>query len=341
MAGGKGTRFWPYSTEGKPKQFLPILSEETMIQQTYRRFLEWVPKEHIFVITARRYADILREQLPELDRERTILEPEQKDTGPCAALAALHFLSRGDDDVLVMAPSDQYIGDGEDLKKALLEAESAAQEFPAIVTLGIVPTRPETGYGYVEYSEKPRRGRLHRVQKFIEKPAPDKAEQLYRQPNTLWNSGIFVWKPSTIAHYMEKYQPALWYGLKKNRMRLEETYSALPGISIDYAVLEKAELIYTIPVDFGWDDVGLWTVLQRFRPSDPHGNIFLGDVHALECSDNIVCTEKNTVLVGVRDMIVVSWGDGLLVCHKSEEQKIKTALAEMGKKRRQIGAGGS
>lgn len=331
MAGGKGTRFWPRSTDAKPKQFLALISPETMIQETYRRFRAWLPKEHIYVATAKRYVSILQEQLPELDPERMIIEPEQKDTGPCVALTALRFLERGDDDVLVTAPSDQYIADGAALREALVEAAAAAREVPAIVTLGVVPTRPETGYGYIECAEKPRHGRLYPVQAFIEKPTLAKAKQLYQRPNIVWNSGIFVWRPSTIAYYMKKYQAAIWDTLKENMGQLERAYAGLPKISVDYAIMEKAERIYNVPVDFAWDDVGLWSALQHFHPSDRHGNLAIGDVYPVDSGDNIVWSDKKTILIGVRDLIVVSTGEGLLVCHKSEEQKIKNALADSEK----------
>jgi mannose-1-phosphate guanylyltransferase len=333
MAGGKGTRFWPRSTLAAPKQFLPLISGETMIQATYRRFLQWIPREHIYVATAQRYVPLLGRQLPELDAERMIVEPEQKDTGPSVALAAHYFLKNGIDDVVVMTPSDQYIADGDALREALCEAAEAAESVPSVVTLGIVPTRPETGYGYMVYEEKPFRNRVHRVKSFIEKPNLPRAEKLYRQPHTVWNSGIFIWRPSTIAHYMGKLQPDIWDALKNisdDPAELARTYSALPSISVDYAVMEKAEQLFTIPVDFAWDDIGLWTSLERFHASDGDGNIANGDVHPFESSGNIVFSDKKTLIIGVRDLIIVSTEEGLLVCAKSEEHKIKQALAAAG-----------
>lgn len=329
MAGGQGTRFWPRSVKHKPKQFLSLTSEETMLQQSYRRFAQWVPAASIYILTTREYSAMVKEQLPHLNTSQILLEPEPRDTGPCIALAALYFMTRGDNEVMVMTPSDQYIPNDKRLWDALIEAEEVAQESNVIVTLGIVPTRPETGYGYIETEEADGKGAVL-AKTFIEKPPLDKAIQLFHQKNMYWNSGIFIWKPSTIAYYMTRYQRDMWVSLQSCGGEWEKIYHRLPKISIDYAILEKASTIYTIPVHFEWDDVGSWTSLERIFEKDSKGNIIKGDVSTTHTENSIIYTENHrAVVIGIKDVIIVSTPDGLLVCHKSQEQQIKDVLKLM------------
>lgn len=327
MAGGNGTRFWPLSVSVKPKQFLSLNSRETLIQETYRRFRYWVEPEKIYIVTTTEYLSLVREQLPEISLDHIIMEPDRRDTGPCIALTALYFLDKGEDEVLVTTPSDQYIGDLDALMAVLNQAEQIAHSDKTIATLGIVPSRPESGYGYIEVEEKPRDKGIHKVKSFIEKPSIERAEQLIQKGNVFWNSGIFVWKPSTIAYYMNLYQRDMWEVICKNKRQLDKIYSQLPKISVDYAILEKADNIYMIPVHFPWDDVGTWTSLERIHQTDSNGNILIGDIQTLLASNSIVYSEKEkTVVLGVSNLIIVSTEKGLLVCHKSEEQRIKKIL---------------
>lgn len=327
MAGGKGTRFWPRSVERKPKQFLSLTSKETMLQVTYGRFRKWLPRESIYVVTTKTYRSLVEQQLPDLPADHIIEEPAPRDTGPCVALTANFFLRREEDEVIVTAPSDQYIPDDEALMKALWKAEQRAESDLAIVTLGVIPTRAETGYGYIE-AEESAEG-IRRVRRFIEKPSHEKAQELILQPNMYWNSGIFIWKPSTIAFYMKLYQASIWKRIDLPGDTWKEGYSELPKISVDYAVLEKADTIWTVPVDFEWDDVGLWTSLERIHGTDEHGNLAEGPIRFLHSFNNIVFTDKaKTVVIGAADLIIVSTGEGLLVCHKSDEQLIKQVLQE-------------
>ncbi|SCW46963.1 mannose-1-phosphate guanylyltransferase [Paenibacillus tianmuensis] len=326
MAGGQGTRFWPRSTRSKPKQFLALTSEETMLQQTYRRFLQYVPSTSIYVLTTKQYSDMVREQLPELKGEHILLEPEPKDTAPCIALSALHFLQKGEDDVLVTTPSDQYIPEGDSLWEALKQAESIALSGCSIVTLGIVPTRPETGYGYILTEEPTEEGRALTAKAFIEKPPSERAKQLMEQKNVFWNSGIFIWKPSTIAYFMSRNQQEMWSLLEGCGGQWDNVYSRLPKVSVDYAILEKASSIYTIPVHFEWDDIGSWSSLERVHQPDEQGNLLMGDASTLFTHNSIVYTENlKTVVIGVKDLIIVSTPDGLLVCDKAYEQHIRDA----------------
>ena len=329
MAGGRGTRFWPRSTAAKPKQFLALTSKLTMIQESYRRFRQWLSADRVHIVTTAEYRDLVFEQLPELAPGQLIIEPEGKDTGPCIALTALTFLRRGDDDVLVTAPSDHYLSDAAELRRALELAERTACRDRNIVTLGIVPTRPETGYGYIDAAKSDGQGEVLPVRRFMEKPPLKVAERLYRTERVFWNSGIFIWKPSTIAYYMERHQPELWSRLSQAEDPAD-AYPRLPKISVDYAILEKAASIYTVPVRFQWDDVGAWTALERLHPPDEQGNLISGDVVTLDAERNIIHSDgTKAAVIGVRDLIIVSTAGGLLVCHKDHEQSIKELTARL------------
>jgi mannose-1-phosphate guanylyltransferase len=339
MAGGRGNRFWPRSTEELPKQFISIMSDDTMLQETYLRFLRRIPITDIYVATVQKYSTLVMDQLSGLDPSQLIVEPEQRDTAPCIALIARHFLLAGVDEPFVTVPSDQYIEDEASFLEALEKAAEKAHEDGAIVTLGIVPTRPETGYGYIEAIDKAQdNDHAYRVKRFIEKPDLEKAIKLINQTNVYWNSGIFVWKPSTVVYYMERYQPDMWSLFNLSDEQLQQQYPQLPKMSIDYAILEKADLIYCIPIRFGWDDVGTWTSLSRLYPTDEQGNLIGGSVHTHRASDNIIFSDKQrTLVIGVEGLIIVSTPEGLLVCHKSEEQAIKQAVMEMEKLEKQGG----
>jgi len=329
MAGGQGIRFWPWSVKKKPKQFLPLKNGKTMLQETYERYKSWVSIQKIYVVTTEGYYTLVKEQLPDLPQEQILLEPERRDTGPCVALTALNFLDKDDDEVLVMSPSDHHISNPEELMKSLLLAEKVAKKENSIVTLGISPTRPETGYGYIKVINNiPQDNQALKVEEFIEKPSLSDAEKLLNNDHIFWNSGIFVWKPSTIAYYMEKFQSHLWNTLKDGKDQLKKTYSTLPKISVDYAILEKANTIYTIPTNFEWDDLGSWTAMERLNEKDNNKNILIGNVNAISSNNCIVISHLNdkTLALGVTDLIIVLTEDGLLVCHKSLEQEIKNIL---------------
>lgn len=327
LAGGQGTRFWPLSSEEKPKQFLNLISNDSMLQETYQRFRNWLPAEKVFVVTSEKYLSLVVDQLPELHKAQIIVEPNQRDTAPCIALTAMHFLNQKDNEILVMAPSDQYIGNNQIFQHALKQAETVAEQDDSIVTLGIRPTGPETGYGYIKANkETPFSSSAYQVEEFIEKPDLKKAEELISDENVFWNSGIFIWKPSTIAYNFYKHQPEMWKLINDNQTKLHEVYSLLPKVSIDYAILEKAENVFTVPVNFEWDDVGSWTSLGRIHSSDHNNNCQTGDVMAALSKNCIVYSDRKTLLIGVEDLIVASTDEGILVCHKSEEQMIKKLL---------------
>jgi mannose-1-phosphate guanylyltransferase len=331
MAGGQGTRFWPWSIKEKPKQFLPLVSKDTMLQQTYNRFQKWLPSEKIYIVTTKEYISFIKKQIPLIDDNQIIIEPAPRDTAPCLALTALHFLQKNDDEVFAAVPADHYIPEDTVLQNALLKAETAAQEFGSIVTLGIKPTRPETGYGYIQAAGETVNNREYlEVEKFVEKPSIEVAEKLLMGKHIYWNSGMFIWKPSTIEYYMRKFQPDIWNLLNDTNRNLNVRYYSLPKISIDFAILEKAEKIYTIPVSIYWDDVGNWSALERLNQTQKNDNYAIGDIHTLDTTNCIIKSDyKKTVVIGVQDLIIVSTKEGLLVCHKDYEQKIKGIINEM------------
>jgi mannose-1-phosphate guanylyltransferase len=326
LAGGQGTRFWPLSSKKMPKQFLSLYSNMSMLQQTYQRFQSFLPAEKIYILTIEQYLPIIQEQLPNIRVEQIILEHEQRDTGPCIALTALFFLNQKDDEVLVFAPSDHFIGDTGEFQRTLTLAEKVAEYENTIVTLGVQPTAPKTGYGYIQifHERNEPNEDYFKVEKFIEKPDIKNAEKLLLQNNVYWNSGIFIWRPSTIAYHFEKYQSELWKILYENRSDLKKIYSTIPKISVDYAIVEKAEKIFLVPASFRWDDLGTWTSLELFQPNK--SNLLKGDVVTDSAKNCIVYTDRKALVLGVCDIIVASTKEGILVCHKSEEQKIKKLL---------------
>jgi mannose-1-phosphate guanylyltransferase len=328
MAGGQGTRFWPWSVKDRPKQFLSLMSEETMLQQTYNRFLKWLPPEKIFIVTAEEYVPLVKEQIHFINNDQIIVEPLQRDTGPCIALTALNFLKNNDDEVFAAVPADHYIPEDDTLSEIFELAEKVAETNLSIVTLGIKPTRPETGYGYIQAkTDGQQDDRVFPVRAFIEKPCLEKAEQLLKTDNIYWNSGIFIWKPATIAYYMKKFHPEIWEPLERCQTVSRNRYSLLPKISVDYAILEKAENIHTIPVNLQWDDVGSWSAWDRLHKKTEEDNLLLGDIHLVTTKNCIIKSEdRKAIVIGVEDLIIASTEEGLLVCHKSQEQKIKEVL---------------
>lgn len=326
MAGGKGIRLWPRSVGDRPKQFLALASQESMLQQTYNRFRKFVDAADLYVVAGHSYAPLIFEQLPQLDRNHMIVEPDQRDTGPCIALTSRFFLQQGIDDVMVTAPADQYIPDDKALMETLLEAEQLARKDHSIVTLGIIPSRPETGYGYIHAAPEETTSRARRVLKFVEKPNEQRVHELLLEANMYWNSGIFIWKPSTIEYYLKLYQQEMWEKLWLSKEPLDSVYAALPKISVDYAIVEKAATVFVIPFRFVWDDIGSWTAMERIFPKDEQGNIKSGNIYTHLAHNSIIYAEEQSVIaIGVEDLIIVSTKNGLLVCRKSDEQHIKKA----------------
>ena len=341
MAGGIGSRFWPMSTPEYPKQFVDVLGRGmSMIQMTVERFAPLCPIENMWVVTSADYEDIVREQLPQLPVENILLEPAMRNTAPCIAYACWKIRQKDPSANVVVTPADALVVDVDDFRKVI----SRALEFTAagrrIVTVGIRPTRPETGYGYIAAGAEVEAAdqnnvRILKVDSFREKPALDVAKEYLAAGNYLWNAGIFVWNINTIVDSMRAFVPEL--ALKMDQMSesfytaeersvVGDVFPTCEKISIDYAVMEKADYIYTIPGDFGWSDVGTWGSLWTLLSHDENGNAVVGEnVHLNDCKGCIVHAPgtESVVLQGLEDSIVVERDGRLLVCRLSEEQRIK------------------
>lgn len=331
MAGGKGTRFWPLSTEKKPKQFLNLLGEDTMIQMTVRRLLPLIPMERIFVVTGKQYADLVTEQLPNLLEDNIILEPYGKNTAPCIALSAFYINNRYNDVTLAVLPSDHLIQDVDIFLRAISVGEKFIDDnIDAIVTLGIKPDRPETGYGYIRTIENEHftinNNVIYKVERFVEKPGEEKAKEYIEAGNYLWNGGIFIWKTDNILNLTKKYLNNTYETLaeiavdKENyESRLEENYKRVDSISIDYGIMEKHKEIYVIPTDFGWDDLGSWKAVVRYGIKDENGNVCFGNVKKFNSKNNIIIGNNyKTVISNIDNIYVIENEDTIFIGRKSE-----------------------
>jgi len=348
MAGGKGSRFWPRSREKMPKHLLDIQGERTIIRETVDRIRPLVPPERTLIVTGRSHAAELIRQLPEIPAENILIEPVGRNTAPCIGLAALHIRNRVPDAVMLVLPSDHRIGDEITFRKVLAAAGRIAAEGNSLVTIGIRPTGPETGYGYIEQGDpfpSGEREEIHWVHSIREKPPLEQAREFLRRGSFLWNSGMFVWKASTILGAIEKFLPELHAGLLQIREALGtereeeivgEVYSALKAVSIDYGVMEKAENVLVVSRDFDWSDLGSWDALWEVSEKDENGNAVRGSWIGIDAFDSLVHSPgKMVALVGVRDILVVETDDALLVCRRGQSQdvrKVVEALEKDGRK---------
>ena len=339
MAGGVGSRFWPLSNDDLPKQFLDVLGVgRTLIQLTAERFHDIVPTENIWVVTNRHYADLVQEQLPDVPRENILLEPCRRNTAPCICYASWCIKKKNPRATIVVTPSDHIVMDNQRFADSIRDAVDFASETDAIVTLGMKPTRPETGYGYIKADltfASSRKKNLYRVDAFKEKPTREVAEQYLQDSSYFWNAGIFVWTVSTIVNAFRVYQPEIsrifekllpTYGTPREREAIDEQFPLCKNISVDYAILEKAEEIFVYPADFGWSDLGTWGSLQENLQRDSYGNAVVGnDVKVFESRNNIIHTEglRQVVVQGLDGYVVAERDGVLLICQLSEEQRIK------------------
>ncbi|MDD7792746.1 mannose-1-phosphate guanylyltransferase [Clostridium sp. 'White wine YQ'] len=336
MAGGKGTRFWPLSTEEKPKQFLTLLSDKSMLQMTVDRIKNLIPLERIFVCTGENYVGLVKEQLPELPDRNIIIEPEGRNTAPCIALSAMIINRYYKNSTMIVLPSDHLVRD----EGAFLNCVSLGYEFVqdytnAIVTLGIRPTRPETGYGYIKIQDdnKIENKNIYKANRFVEKPNIEKALEYLKQGSYFWNGGMFIWKINTILNLTEKHLMSTFSALKEilncpeNEIQsiVDANYRLTENTSVDFGIMEKAEDIYVITSDFGWDDVGNWTSIERYSSKDENGNVFNADGVSFKSNNNIVLTNKKILLNNVNDLIVVETDDYIMISSKHSEQEIKKA----------------
>lgn len=339
MAGGIGSRFWPMSTPERPKQFVDVLGTgRTFIQMTVDRFKGILPAENVWVVTSQAYKDIVAEQLPEVPCGNILLEPCRRNTAPCIAYAAWRIKSIDPKATIVVSPSDHLVLDTPEFQRVVKSAMDFASTSDAIVTLGMKPTRPETGYGYIQTDmscPSARNKEIYRVDSFREKPDLATAEKYIRKPNMLWNAGIFIWNVSTIVNALRVYAPEInevfenllpLYGTDKEQEAINENFPKCESISVDYAILEKSEEIYCFPASFGWSDLGTWGSLRENVKRDNNGNAVIGNnVQTYETRDCVIhcCEERRVVVQGLDGYIVAEKDNTLLICKLSEEQRIK------------------
>ncbi|MDU5109597.1 MAG: mannose-1-phosphate guanylyltransferase [Clostridium sp.] len=330
MAGGKGTRFWPLSTEEKPKQFLNLIGDETMIQMTVNRIKPIIPIERIFVCTGEMYVDLVKKQLPELPDRNIIVEPEGRNTTPCIALSAFVVKRYYKDLTMVVLPSDHLINDEEEFRRIILEADTFIKNNNnAIITLGMEPTRAETGYGYIKCSEERNKlikSEVVKVEKFVEKPNEELANEYVSSGNYLWNGGMFIWTVENILCEISKYSSSIFESLhniqdvqeEKLQDLINREYMNMEAISIDYSVLEKSKEIYVIPSDFGWDDIGSWEAIERHTIKDDFGNVVIGQATSLKGNNNLLVSSNHRVIVeGLSDIYVIENDGKIIIGQKS------------------------
>ena len=340
MAGGRGERFWPRSRQNMPKQFLSLTDDgKTMIQLTVERILPLVAMEDIFIVTNRGYKELVRAQLPELPEENILCEPAGKNTAPCIGLGAVHMAKRYGDAVMMVLPSDHLIKYTSLFLNTLSDACEVAEQGENLVTLGIAPDSPETGYGYIKFQPEETLGRAFAVERFVEKPDLETAKAYLASEQYLWNSGMFIWKTSTILKNLEAYLPETYQGLGKigeaigtpvEEQVLEREFHAFKAESIDYGVMEKAKNIYILSGAFGWDDVGSWLAVSRIKRSNELGNVVDGNVVTVDTRNTTIQGGgKLIAAVGLEDMIVVDSEDALLICEKDHAGDIKKVLENL------------
>jgi mannose-1-phosphate guanylyltransferase len=347
MAGGSGTRFWPLSRENKPKQFLPIVSEKTMIEETIDRLSPRVPSNNIYTIANPEKTETIKSLLAELPDENFLVEPLGKNTAPSLILATAWIYLQNPRAVVAALPADHLIKDSSLFLQKFEAAATAASSGDYLITFGIPPTHPATGYGYIQFSKDNPFNMLeeyfYNVQEFKEKPDLEQAKVFLEEGNYFWNSGMFLWQAGVFAQKLECFAPDMFSCWTKilealnanDGERISSLFEEMPSLSIDYALMEKADGVLMNRGDFGWSDVGAWSSLAEIWPQDKTGNAFKGENIILDSRDCLVYNPgKLTALIGVQDVIVVDTDDALLVVHKSQDQKVKDIVKRLKKKKR-------
>ena len=335
MAGGRGDRFWPKSRASLPKQFLTLTEDKKiMIQITAERILPLIDYDDIFVVTNKDYIDLVKTQLPEIPVENILAEPAAKNTAPCIAFAAAVISRKYNDATMLVLSSDHLIKNNDIFIDTLIKAINAANESNSLVTLGIIPSYPETGYGYINYNKAEHSSDgVYKVSQFVEKPDADTARAYLESGQYLWNSGMFVWKLSAILQKFKELLPDIYSSLLKIRESfgtpdyqqiLDDSFAGFKPVSIDFGIMEKADNIYTIPCNFGWSDVGSWLALKDFYQVNENGNLVQGDIITIDTENStIIGNRKLIATIGVNDLIVVDTEDALLICSANSAQDIK------------------
>ena len=345
MAGGVGSRFWPASRTAKPKQFLDILGlGKSLLRLSFERFLELLPASNIFVVTHADYADLVKAELPELDSSQILCEPSRQNTAPCVAYAAFKIRQLDPNASFVVAPSDHLILKEAEFLNKIKQGLDFVSSNEALLTLGIRPTHANTGYGYINFETKAGENEIYPVNCFTEKPDLETAETFFKGGQHLWNAGIFLWNVNSLLRAFQKYQPSMYTAFESiasklnssdERTEINRLYPQLKSISIDYAIMEKADNIYTLPADIGWSDIGTWGALHEILEKDGQQNAVLSENDnqvILQESENCLVKSANPnkliVVGGLNDYIIVDEADVLLIYPKSREQEVKPLLKD-------------
>ncbi len=346
MAGGVGSRFWPLSRTSNPKQFLDILGVgKSLLQQTFERFKDIIPEENIYIVSNQEYFDIIKQQLPEIPEENILLEPFRRNTAPCIAYAAYRIRVKDPDARMVVAPSDHLILKEETFREVVLQGLNFVSENQTLLTIGIQPDRPETGYGYIQADKNHKLENedvvFNKVKTFTEKPDLKLAKVFLESGEFFWNSGIFFWSVNSILTSFNELLPDIdnsfksglaLYGTDKEASFIQETYSSCKNISIDYGIMEKADNVYVLTADFGWSDLGTWGSLYEHKEKDKDKNVIIGEKIFLYDSRDVIVNKTNervVVIQGMEDYIVVDSDDVLLICRKDQEQRIKSFVNDV------------
>jgi mannose-1-phosphate guanylyltransferase len=336
MAGGVGSRFWPRSKKKIPKQLLKIFGENTMIQDTVERISSIVPNENILIVTNEVQKPGVQEQLPGIPEENIIVETFGRNTAACIGLASIIIQQRDPDAVTFVLPADHIIKDGDSFVNTLKAASKFAYENPALVTIGIVPTRPETGYGYIQIDEESEKDNVFKVMTFAEKPNYATAVNFINSGDFFWNSGMFIWKTETILNEIKQHMPDLHEGLQQIKEKLNSQdypdalaniYGQLRSISIDYGIMEKSENVFLVKGKFNWSDVGSWEAVYQLGEKDQDGNVKTGTIYTDMVLDSYIYSpEKFTAVIGLDDIIVINCNDALLICKRDKAQDVKNII---------------
>lgn len=342
MAGGGGTRFWPLSRQIKPKQFLNLSGKDTMVMDTVNRLCSIASAEDIFVVTNKMYQESTILQTKGVLRKDHILgEPAARNTAACIGYAAMEIIKKYEDGIMCIVPSDHFIKNETEYKRVMKEAVETAIQTDKLITIGIKPTFPSTGYGYIRCDKKDNES-IYTVKEFVEKPDVERAKQYLESGQYSWNSGMFVWKASTILNLFKQLLPDIYeellkigevMGTEKEQKVIEEVYPVIPKISIDYGIMERAKNVLMLEGDFGWNDVGSFDALEEIYPKDTAGNINLANSHAIDSSNCIFYGDDTRLIaaLGVKDLIIAQTDDVILVCDKSRAQEVKKFTEELKK----------
>ncbi|WP_436517872.1 mannose-1-phosphate guanylyltransferase [Ekhidna sp. To15] len=340
MAGGSGTRFWPYSRDAKPKQFLDVLGTgRSLLQMTFDRFCEITTPDKIWVVSNEKYEQLIHDQLPELESHQVLLETEKRNTAPCIAYASYKIMKRDPNAVLVVSPSDHAIFKEKEFQEVISTSVESASSEDKLITIGIRPNRPETGYGYIQYISAPGVP-VKKVKTFTEKPKADLAAKFIESGDFLWNSGIFIWSIDSIIKAFEKHEEEIAslfaaglneYYTDSEQAFIKKVYGQCKNISIDYAIMEKAENVYVVPGEFGWSDLGSWNALHEIKEKDADDNVVEGSVMTYDSKDNYIKgkKEKITVIQGCEGFLIADFDDVLLVCKKEDSSLFRDFITDV------------